>query len=206
MMCRPNALQKSGHIPGDPQQQDRSSVLPSRLSVRPPTAAASRCASANVSNVSIARSSTTVSGLRSKTHRPFEFAYARLFARPNPRFAFGSTRVTHGNSSRTISADPSDDSLSTTIVSWLTSPALALNEFRQSRNNSLTFQLTMQTLTSTTGAARTSPSVAFGGADRGSNITGISFTHGRGPQAGRLNVSGFAADRRRADDRKCLPL
>jgi hypothetical protein len=172
MMCRPNALQTSGHMPGEPQQHDRSSDLPSRLRVRPPTAAASGCRSANLASFSMARSKTTVSGLSSSTQRPVLCWKARLFARPNPRFAPGSTSFTQGNSRRTISAEPSLERLSTTIVSYRTSPACSFNDLRQSRSSSLTFQLTMQTLTSGAPVARATCPCDFS-SDRSCSTTNV---------------------------------
>src|SRR5687767_11064105 len=53
-----------------------------------------------------------------------------------------------------MSAEPSLERLSTTIVSYRTSPACSFNDRRQSRSSSFTFQLTMQTLTSGAPVAR----------------------------------------------------
>ena len=67
-----------------------------------------------------------------------------LFAAQNPRFS--ELRITfHPNSRSAISADPSVEPLSTTMVSKST-PACRASDARQARNNSLRFQFTTTTV------------------------------------------------------------
>jgi hypothetical protein len=69
----------------------------------------------------------------------------RFTALPKPRFSSDATRLTHGNRSRTRSAEPSSDALSTTQTSVRPRSCSGSNERRQRSSRSRVFQETTAT-------------------------------------------------------------
>ena len=151
-------LARRGNAP--PVQRCR---LPSTFSRRQPSRATSGRASRWATRAARAPGSTRVSGFSSSSRRPRASARPWLLAQPKPRLPVLATRVTPGNSARSISTLPSTEALSTTISCSCAGgrPPCCSTDCRQSRSSSRTFQLTMTMLSS--GAGRASGVDTVGG-------------------------------------------
>src|SRR5919197_435603 len=125
----PYGVHPSGHSTGAPAPPAHAipvkwTTPPRVLTTRPPCAVTSPCQAAqprpSTSGRSIASrkpGSGLASGLRKRRSAPLLAAAPRLDAVPNPRLAPVSITLAAGASSRTASAVPSSDALSTTISS-----------------------------------------------------------------------------------------
>src|SRR5574340_699205 len=90
-----------------------------------------------------------VSGFNNAIYLPLETLIAWLLAFENPAFSAFSIRHTSGKCLRTISALPSEETLSTTNTSNSIPDVFSYRDVRHSLSNSLVFQETTITLKST---------------------------------------------------------
>src|SRR5713226_7280211 len=106
------------------------------------------------------RPTSSVSGFKIKPYGPRACFSPRLLPRLYPRFSVLAMSCTQGNSARTISAVPSLEAESTTMVSRPLSAGGRLA--RQARSRSRTFHETMMIEMSGGGTGITSPAAASG--------------------------------------------
>src|SRR3990170_4591552 len=92
--------------------------------------------------VSMQPPSTTISEFMRQTNFPALAMMPMLLALANPRFSSDLMSLTSGKSSSTASAEPSDEPLSTTIIS-AQGGSSSYRDMRQPIRYSLAFQLTI---------------------------------------------------------------